>query len=112
VQSQALDTVKADFVRIALMDQDCFAGDKGTEALISLLTIDKGEHYPSQRNILYQRVDLEILVTDTSDTLRRKWNGSAVTSMAKWQDIMAHGAKLKAGSNSVAYVSASGISIR
>ncbi|KAH8083529.1 hypothetical protein HD553DRAFT_296901 [Filobasidium floriforme] len=78
----ALDTIKADFVRIALMDQNCFAEEKGTETLLTLLSVDR----------------------DTADSWRRKWSSSGVSSMDKWQEIMSYGAKLmKAGANSAAF---------
>jgi hypothetical protein len=39
---QALEAVKTDFVRIVLQDQDCFADTRGTETLLSLVSLDKG----------------------------------------------------------------------
>jgi hypothetical protein len=35
-------------VRIALMDQNCFAEEKGTETMLSLLTVDRGRSVQSR----------------------------------------------------------------
>lgn len=44
----AIETLKSDFVRVCLHDQDCFKSERQWETLLSLLPGDRGMFSPSQ----------------------------------------------------------------
>lgn len=77
--ADALETLKYEFTKLCLLDQDVFKTERGWEALLALVPSDRGELYGTRIQ----------LTADKTEKLRGLWESEPDRpSEQKWKDVM------------------------